>query len=86
MARLCADSGRPNLAIPQLEALDGEAERNGLEQWEPELAVEVVKTLWQCYSSLSKTGGEAMSEKATHAYSRLCRLDLTTAMTLDGKK
>jgi len=86
LARLCADSGRPLVAVPQLEALDAEAERGALEQWEPELAVEVVKILWQCYSSLSKTGGEAMSEKAAKAYARLCRLDLTTAMALDGKK
>jgi type VI secretion system protein VasJ len=86
LARLCADSGKHNLAVPQLEALDAEAERGALESWEPELAVEVVKVLWQCYSSLSKTGGEAMSDKASRAYSRLCRLDLTTAMSLDGKK
>lgn len=86
LARLCAESGKPALAVPQLEALDSEAERGALEQWEPELAVEVVKTLWQCYSSQSKTGGEAMVEKAARAYARLCRLDLTTAMALDGKK
>jgi type VI secretion system protein VasJ len=86
LARLCADSGKPLFAVPQLEALDAEAERGGLEQWEPELAVEVVKLLWQCYSSLSKTGGETMADKASRAYSRLCRLDLTTAMALDGKK
>jgi type VI secretion system protein VasJ len=85
LARLCADSGRAALAVPQLEALDGEAERGALEQWEPELAVEVVKLLWQCYSSLSKSG-EGMAEKAGRAYARLCRLDLTTAMALDGKK
>jgi hypothetical protein len=42
--------------------------------------------LWQCYSSLSKSGGEAVAEKAARAYARLCRLDLTTAMALDGKK
>ena len=86
MARLCAESGRPALAVPVLEALDGEAERAGLDQWEPELAVEVVKLLWQCYSSLSKSGGEVMVDKAGRAYARLCRLDLTAAMTLDGKK
>ena len=86
LARLCAESGRPVLAVPQLEALDAEAERGLLEQWEPELAVEVVKLLWQCYSSLSKSGGEATVEKAARAYARLCRLDLTAAMALDGKK
>lgn len=86
LARLCAESGRPLLAVPLLEALDAEAERGSLEQWEPELAVEVVKLLWQCYSSLSKTGGEAMADKAARSYARLCRLDLTSAMALDGKK
>jgi type VI secretion system protein VasJ len=86
LARLCTESGRPALAAPQLEALDGDAERGMLEQWEPELAVEVVKLLWQCYRSLSKSGGEAMVEKAARAYARLCRLDLSTAMALDGKK
>jgi len=85
LAKLCAESGRHILAVPQLEALDEEAQRGALEQWEPELAVDVVKVLWQCYSSLSKSN-ESLTEKAARAYARLCRLDLTAAMALDGKK
>ncbi|MBI4565362.1 MAG: type VI secretion system protein TssA [Planctomycetes bacterium] len=85
LAKLCADSNKPALAVPQLEALDEESVRIGLEQWEPELATEVVRTLWQCYSSLAKSD-EAMSEKASRAYARLCRLDLGAAMALDGKR
>jgi len=78
LARVLVDGGKAQLAAPQLESLDKEIQRYSLEEWETSLSVEVVKLLWQCYSSLS-------SDKAAAAYERLCRLDLTAAMALDKR-
>lgn len=82
LAKLCTEAGEHRLALPLFESLDEEGRRHTLEEWEPALSVEVVKCLWQCYSALPK--GEGVGEKAAQVYSRLCRLDLTAAMALDG--
>src|SRR4030095_12473673 len=82
LAKLCTEAGEHRLALPLFESLDEEGRRHTLEEWEPGLSVEVVKCLWQCYSALPK--GEGVGEKAAQVYSRLCRLDLTAAMALDG--
>ncbi|MGH9360874.1 MAG: type VI secretion system domain-containing protein, partial [Thermoanaerobaculia bacterium] len=84
LARICWEGGRPDLAAPQLESLDQEVARHGLEEWDANLAVEVVKLLWSCYSAASNREGS--SEKALRMYERLCRLDLSAAMASDGRK
>lgn len=84
MAKLCRDAKQVGLALPLLESLDEEARRLGIEEWEPSLCVEVVKELWQCYSSFRER--EGYPEKAAQVYARLCRLDLTAAMALDGRE
>jgi type VI secretion system protein VasJ len=84
LAKMCADAGEHGVARPLFESLDEEAVRYRLEEWEPQLSVEVVKRLWQCYSALPKQEGAA--EKAAQAYARLCRLDLSAAMALGEKE
>jgi type VI secretion system protein VasJ len=84
LAKLCAGAGAHGIALPLFESLDEEAVRYRLEEWEPQLSVEVVKRLWQCYSALPKQEGAA--EKAAQAYARLCRLDLSAAMALGDKE
>lgn len=80
VARLCADAGRSDLALPQLEGLDEEARKLELEEWEPLLVAELARELWRCHKS------SATPEKATEFYQRLCRLDLGAALAMDGKK
>ena len=54
-----------------------------MEEWEPELASEVLKLSVQC----AKTGkDEASKEKVEKLYARLSSLDLSAALALDGKK
>ena len=81
MAKLCLQVRKPQLAQPLLESLDEEVRRFSIEEWEPGLCVEVVKSLWQCYSL---SDGEGAKDKAQELHGRLCRLDLRAA--LDVKK
>ncbi len=80
LAKLCLEGGRPELARPQLEALDQEARRFPLEEWEPGLCVELATELVKCYSALS------VPEKLEEAYGRLCRLDISAALALKLKR
>ena len=80
LAKLCAEAGRLDLALPQLEGLDEEGRKFALEEWEPSLAAEIARELWRCHKS------SATPEKAVEFYGRLCRLDLGAALAVDGKK
>jgi type VI secretion system protein VasJ len=80
LARLCAEAGRGDLALPQLEGLDEEARKFALEEWEPTLAAEVARELWKAHK------GSSAPEKAGEFYARLCRLDLGSVLAADGKK
>jgi type VI secretion system protein VasJ len=80
LARLCAEAGRQDLALPQLEGLDEEGRKFALDEWEPSLAAEIARDLWRSHKSSSTP------EKAAEYYGRLCRLDLGAALAVDGKK
>lgn len=80
MAKLCLEGGRADLARPLLEALDEESRAFPLEEWEPDLCVELCTELVKCHSTLSSP------EKAEEAYGRLCRLDLAAALALKAKR
>jgi type VI secretion system protein VasJ len=80
LAKLCAEAGRLDLALPQLEGLDEEGRKFALEEWEPSLAAEIARELWRCHKA------SATPEKAAEFYGRLCRLDLGAALAIDGKK
>jgi type VI secretion system protein VasJ len=80
LAKLCAEAGRQDLALPQLEGLDEEGKRFSLEEWEPSLAAEIARELWRSHKA------SATPEKALEYYGRLCRLDLGAALAADGKR
>lgn len=80
LAKLCAEAGRLDLALPQLEGLDEEGRKFALDEWEPSLAAEIARELWRCHKA------SATPEKATEFYGRLCRLDLGAALAADAKK
>jgi type VI secretion system protein VasJ len=80
LAKLCAEAGRLDLALPQLEGLDEEGRKFALEEWEPSLAAEIARELWRCHKA------SATPEKAAEFYGRLCRLDLGAALAVDAKK
>ena len=80
LAKLCAEAGRVDLALPQLEGLDDEGRKFALEEWEPSLAAEIARELWRCHKA------SPTPEKAAEFYGRLCRLDLGAALAVDGRK
>jgi type VI secretion system protein VasJ len=87
-ARFCAEAGLLEVAIPQLEFLGEQAEHFALEEWEPRLSLEVVQLLLQCYYRLKQktpSPPAELVEKAQRLHARLCRLDVTAVLALDGK-
>jgi type VI secretion system protein VasJ len=77
LAKLCLEAGKPEQALPQLQSLDEEGRKFGLEEWEPGLAAELVRELWKCYK------GSASADRAEECYARLCRLDPAAALGVD---
>ena len=78
LAQLCLEGGRADLAIPQLESLDEEARKLGVEEWEPDIAAELARALWTCYR------GSPTPERAEAHFARLCRLDPAAAINGNG--
>ncbi len=88
-ASVCMDAGQTALAAVQLNALDREIETHGLEMWEPGLAIEVLQSLYQCEKKLSQNGNRdarEISQRMDRLYERLCRIDIVSALALEGKK
>lgn len=84
LAQLCIEAGRMELAVPQLEQLEQEVGHFSLEEWEPDLATRVVRSLWQCCSGA--TPAAALAERQKDIYARLCRLDPAAAVTTPGPR
>ena len=84
VAKLCQGSGRQRLAFRLLEALDQEMTRFSLDEWEPALAVHVLKLLYQCRRAEASAKNPEAARSADELYRRLCRLDLLSALALEG--
>jgi type VI secretion system protein VasJ len=86
LAKICFEAGHERLALPQLESLDNEVRQFSLEQWEPNLSVEVLRTLLQCKRKVmldAKYPQAEINKQTNELYTRLCQLDLLSAMSLD---
>jgi type VI secretion system protein VasJ len=86
LARLCMDSGKPQLALPQLLALDEDVTRFALEEWEPELSLEVVRQLYLCRQKMAAGLQETrpdVEKQLTELYQRLARLDVNAALAVE---
>lgn len=77
-ARLCVMAGKHELAQVQLEQLDHELQRAGLETWEPPLALQVAQLLYRCYDVLPQN--QAVQERKEDTHRRLCRFDLEAVL------
>ncbi len=80
MARLCLEGGKPSLALSQLKRLQGECDKYALEDWEPDLAVQLLRLRWQ---SLKNQPDD--QEAADALFERLCGLDLEAALALKNQ-
>lgn len=77
-ARLCVNAGKHELAKIQLEHLDLELQRTGLERWEPELALHVMQLLYRCCDLLPQD--HAVRERKEDTHRRLCLFDLEAVL------
>ena len=82
LARLSIESGRKELAVPQLEQLEQEVDHFSLEEWEPELVTDVVRLLWECCAG--DDPAPRLAERGREIYARLCRLDPAAAVSAQG--
>ena len=77
-ARLCVQAGKHELAKVQLEHLDAELHRAGLERWEPELGLQVIQLLHRCCDLLPQS--HAVRERKEDTHRRLCLFDLEAVL------
>lgn len=78
LARLCFQSKKYELAKTQLEMLDQLLHRSGLEAWEPDLVLEVLRLLHRCCELLPQN--HEVRERKDEMYRRLCHLDLEVVL------
>ncbi|KAE9657744.1 type VI secretion system protein TssA [Pseudomonas sp. PB105] len=77
-ARVCIQAGKHELAKIQLEHLDLELQRTGLERWEPELALQVTQLLYRCCDLMPQD--HAVRERKEDTHRRLCLFDLEAVL------
>jgi type VI secretion system protein VasJ len=86
LAKFCMDAGKLQLALPQLVSLDEDIIRFSLEEWEPDLSLEVVQQLYVCRQKLAAglqdrpLDGE---RQLAQLYQRLCKLDVNAALAVE---
>jgi type VI secretion system ImpA family protein len=78
-AELCQAAGRIDPALPLLEGLAQRVDEFHLEEWEDSgLCARVFSNLYRCLRGKDDS-------RARSVYNRLCRIDLTEALALDGQ-
>ncbi len=85
LARFLADARQHRLAIAQLEHLDEEVRRFRLEEWDPALALEVLRLFLGCQNQMIRGEWKKIPEAAARArelFSRLARIDAAAALGL----
>jgi type VI secretion system protein VasJ len=87
-ARLCMQAGRAEMALAQLEALDEELRRASIEDWDPALCAEILRDLLRCRQQVAQSADFAPSElaRSRELMGRLCRLDVVSALELNGRE
>jgi type VI secretion system protein VasJ len=78
LARLCFSAKKYELAKTQLESLDQTLQASGLGDWEPDLALDVLRMLHSCCELLPQN--HALRESKEEIYRRLCHLDLEVVL------
>ena len=78
LARLCYSAKKYELAKTQLESLDQTLQATGLGDWEPDLALDVLRMLHSCCELLPQN--HAIRESKEEIYRRLCHLDLEVVL------
>ena len=87
-ARLCMQANRLEMALAQLEALDDELKRSSIEEWDPALCAEILRDLLRCRQQVAQSADFSPSElaRSRELMGRLCRLDVVSALELNGRE
>ena len=87
-ARLCMQAGRHEMALAQLEALDEELRGSTIEDWDPALCAEILRDLLRCRQQVAQSADFSASElaRSRELMGRLCRLDVVSALELNGRE
>lgn len=82
VARVCADAGRHDVALAQLEALQDDLQATTLEAWDPELASQMLRLLLSARQKAVPASAAAPDEqqKTRELLRRLARLDVVAAL------
>lgn len=82
VAEVCADAGRPDVALAQLEALQEELQGTRLELWDPELSAQLLRLLlWARQKALPPTQMNAEEhQRSRELLKKLARLDAAAAL------
>lgn len=81
VARLCADAGRHDVALAQLEALQDDLQSTTLEAWDPELASQMLRLQLSARQKAVPAGaGPDEQAKTRDLLRRLARLDAAAAL------
>jgi type VI secretion system protein VasJ len=85
LARILADAREIRAALAQMERVEADLERFGVEEWEPGLAVEALSLHLRLQRALAKSEGKGATEvarKAEELYARLAGLDARAALAM----
>ena len=82
LARVCADAGRHDVALAQLEALEDDLHATTLESWDPELASQLVRLLLSARQKAVPAGaaGPEDHQRSRELLRRLARIDAAAAL------
>lgn len=82
VAEVCADAGRADVALAQLEALQDELQATKLEMWDPELSAQLLRLLlWARQKALPPTQmNPEEHQRSRELLKRLARLDAAAAL------
>jgi type VI secretion system protein VasJ len=79
LCRMLYKSKRTDMTMPHLDLIVNDIDVYGLENWDPELAVEGLKLVWMVFSKHADT---ALKENAKAILSRIAKIDPVEAMKL----
>lgn len=79
LCRMLLTMGKIELVLPHLEALETEIDKHGLEDWEPELALQGLRLVYNGFRDCSR---EPLNKKAGAVFDRIARMNPVAAYGL----
>jgi type VI secretion system protein VasJ len=73
--------GKTELVLPHLDTLETEIDRHGLEDWEPDLALQGLRLVYVGFRDCSR---EPLNKKAGAVFDRIARMNPAAAYDLCG--